>query len=204
MTARLSRAENFSRKKELFESYLPRSYSDIEGKMTHLPYYRNCFVCGVERSVPGLERSFFLSTKGADKIIVAPAGLDRADADYFYVFQKEGYIHPVSLIALLDESLGWAGFMKSSSGAVTTRISYTFYRPVKAHEVIVVFARGERLRKTNTRLMFWASGGAAVLRDSGELETVCAAEGQWLGVAQLTEQMKTSSCLKSLRQWLSN
>ena len=131
MTARVSAADTFSRTRELFESYLPARYSDIEGEMKHLPYYRNCFVCGVQRSIPGLKRSFYIAAKGADKIIAAPAGFDRSDADTFYAFQKEGYIHPISLIALLDESLGWAGFMKSSSGAVTTRINYIYILTLK-------------------------------------------------------------------------
>jgi hypothetical protein len=42
----------------------------------------------------------------------------------------------------------------------------------------------------NARLFFWASGGAAVLHDNGRLEPVIAASGQWLGVKELTDQMK--------------
>ena len=40
------------------------------------------------------------------------------------------------------------------------------------------------------RLMFWASGGAAVVRPDGTFEVVMSSSGQWLAIPALTEQMK--------------
>lgn len=177
--------------KEDFSRILPARLSDIEGRLEPLPYYKNCFVCGVERKEPGLKRKFRLLDGADEKLIVSIAGFAPEDSGSFYLFQRNGFLHPVALLALLDETLGWAGFMISASGGVTTRISYAFYRKVKSDEKVAVFARGDRLRGTASRTLYWASGAAAVVKDNGGLEIVASASGQYFGMRELTEQMKT-------------
>jgi hypothetical protein len=172
-------------------SYLPARFSDIQDKLLALPYYKNCFVCGVERRHPGLKRKFQLVDGSHQKSVLALAGFDREDRESFYLFQRKGVLHPLPLLALLDETIGWAGFMMSESGGVTTRISYTFFRAVRENEKLIVMARGDRLRKTPTRVMFWASGVAAVIAHDGSFEIVAAASGQYLGMPELTAQMRT-------------
>lgn len=179
-------------KSNLFASYLPASFSAIESSLSELPYYKNCFVCGVERSAPGLKRRFFMvKDRSSQKYMtVAMAGFDQRDDDTFFLFQSDGFLHPIATIALLDETLGWAGFLASASGAVTVLIGYTFYRPIRAGEKIIFFGRVERVRgRPRARVMFWASGGAAVLKEDGRFEIVVAAHGQWMGIAELTDQM---------------
>ena len=179
-------------KKDHFITYMPGNFSDLENKLFPLPYYKSCFVCGIERSHPGLRRRFYLlNTNQPGKIIVSTAGFDGWDSESFYLFQRDNIIHPVAFLAFLDEVMGWSGFMLSASGAVTVRVDYTFYRDVQVRERIVVFGRGEKVRgNAGSRLMFWASGGVAVVNDNGSLEPVIAASGQWLGVPELTSQMK--------------
>jgi hypothetical protein len=88
--------------------------------------------------------------------------------------------------------MGWAGFMASASGAVTVRIGFTVYRDVHVGEKLVVLGRGEKVRgNISSRLFYWTSGGVAVVDDKGKLEIVIAASGQYMGVADLTTQMKT-------------
>ena len=178
-------------KQDAFKGVLPARFSDIEGRLKPLPYYKNCFVCGVERKEPGLKRKFQLLDSPDEKLIVSLAGFAPEDSGSFYLFQRNGFLHPVALLALLDETLGWAGFMISASGGVTTRISYAFLRKVAVGEKIAVFARGDRLRGTASRTFYWASGAAAVVKDSGEFEVVASASGQYFGMRELTEQMKT-------------
>jgi hypothetical protein len=48
--------------------------------------------------------------------------------------------------------------------------------------------------------LFWASGGAAAINKDGILEIVIAASGQWLGVPELTRQMKTELMPKELTE----
>lgn len=175
-----------------FQASLPIRYEDIANRLLPLPYYRNCFVCGVEREKPGLRRRFyFVDGEGAEKIVVSLAGFDEQDEASFNRFQRNEIFHPLPILALLDETLGLAAFMVSTSGGVTVRIYYTFYRDIQVGERLLFFGRGGKLRgKTPSRIMCWASGGAAVVRDDGTLEPVVSASGQWLGVPALTRQMR--------------
>ena len=178
--------------KETFESYLPADIGDIEMRMLPLPSYRNCFVCGIARREPGLERRFHaLDGKERQKIVVSPIGFAGDSGESFYRFQRRGYLHPLPMLALIDEIMGWAGFLLTASGSVTVKASYTFYRDVHVGERLLVFGRGEKTRgSAESRLLYWASGGAASIRNDGTMEPVVAASGQYLGVSALTEQMK--------------
>jgi acyl-coenzyme A thioesterase PaaI-like protein len=181
-----------SHRKNIVTSYIPESVTDDENNRTPLPYYKNCFVCGVERGHPGLQRRFyFLNNHQSGKMVVSTAGFDAGDKESFFLFKRHNFIHPLAFLALLDETMGWAGFMATASGAVTVRISYTFYREVHIGERLVFFGRSEKVKgNIGSRLFYWASGGAAVIDDKGRLEIVIACSGQYLGVAELTEQMK--------------
>lgn len=200
ISATIIYSKDDSARETLFGSFLPEQYSMIEDKLIPLPYYKNCFVCGVERSQPGLKRRFyFLASDLSEKIIISRAGFDTEDKNTFQLFQRNHVMHPVAFLALIDETMGWAGFMASACGGVTVRISYTFYRDIKPEERIVVFGRGGKIRgNINSRLLYWASGGAAALKNDGSFEVVIAASGQWFGVSELTEQMKVELMPKEL------
>ncbi len=179
-------------RRETFRSYLPSYFSEQHGEMIALPYYRNCFVCGVARSQPGLRRTFWLSGDGSSPyVVLATAGFAADDQDTFYRFQTGGLLAPLPSLALLDETMGWAGFLAAASGAVTVRIGYTFYRDIRVGERIVFFGRSEKVRgSAASRLLFWTSGGAAAVDGEGRCEPVIAASAQYLGVAELTGQMR--------------
>ncbi len=184
--------ENTGEHDKAFSSFLPGHCGSLFEELHALPSYKNCFVCGVERSHPGLRRQFHL-WHSSDKIVVSSAGFAGADRDSFYRFSRNGFLHPLPVLALLDEILGWGGFLLSGSGAVTVRIGFTFHRPVACDEKLLFFGRGDRVRgRTSSRLLFWASGGAAAVREDGSLEMVVSASGQWFGVQDLTGQMKAS------------
>lgn len=182
-----------SHRKDVFASYMPDNFSHVENNLMQLPYYRNCFVCGVERGYPGLKRIFYhLNDYRSGKIVVSTVGFDDGDKENFYLFQRNNIIHPLALLALLDETMGWAGFMATASGAVTVRIGFTFYRDLYIGEKLVVMGRGEKVKgNIDSRLFYWTSGGVAAVDDEGRLEMVIAASGQYMGVAGLTAQMKT-------------
>ena len=192
-----------SYKRDILASYMPSSISDIENKLMLLPHYKNCFVCGAGRSHPGLKRRFYLldSNDPSRKIVVSTAGMDAQDSEAFCLFQRNNIIHPIASMALIDETLGWAGFMASASGAVTVRIFYTLNRDIRVGESVVAFGHGDRVKgNARSRLLFWASGGAAVVNKDGIFETVIEASGQWLGVPELTRQMKTELMPKELTE----
>ena len=178
--------------RETFRTYLPTHAGDLENRMIPLPSYRNCFVCGFARREPGLERRFYaVDLPDRQKIVVSPVGCAGDSGEAFYRFQRDGFLHPLPLLALLDELIGWGGFLLAASGGVTVKASYTFYRDVRVGERLWVFGRGENVRgNPSSRMLFSASGGAAAVNRDGFLEPVVAASGQYLGVGTLTEQMK--------------
>lgn len=170
---------------------LPPSVDILERSLSPMPYYRNCFVCGVGRSHPGLKRAFlFFESAGQGRIVVARVGFDAEDMDTVLRFERGGSVHPVVLLALVDEAMGWGGFMNYASGAVTVELSATLHRAVGVGEKIVVFGRGEKVRGRGSRMLFWASGGIAVVGENGAFETVATASGRFFGVPALTEQMR--------------
>jgi hypothetical protein len=188
------------RHRDLFASFIPEHINEVMAGLTLLPSYKKCFVCGLERNHPGLKRQFHRwdNRRGT---VIAHTGFQRGDADTFYLFQRGGHLHPLPILALLDETLGWGGFLRSSSGGVTVQIGYTFYRTVSVNEKLVFFGRGDRFRgKVGSRLLFWASGGAAAVKEDGSLEMVVSSSGQWFGVQDLTEQMKTALLPKELME----
>lgn len=173
-------------------SYVPLDYAQIEGKLDHLPYYRNCFVCGVDRKLPGLKRQFHLWKSAKGNIVCAFAGFKEEDEKTFYRFERDGFIHPMGLLAVLDETMGWAGFFSSANGGVSVRLNYKILRKIGTHEKLVFFGRGEKVMgKIYKRMLFWASGCGVVMKDDGSFEKVIESSGQWYAMATLTDQMRT-------------
>lgn len=170
---------------------LPPSLDILERSLEPMPYYRNCFVCGVDRVHPGLQRTFHLFGAGrTGRVVVTWAGFDGADRDTVLRFERGGRVHPVVLLALVDETMGWGGFMNCATGAVTVRLVAALHRDLVPGEKFVVFGRGERVRGKGPRVLYWTSGGIAAVGKGGAFETVLTASGQFFGVPELTEQMR--------------
>ncbi|MBN2223403.1 MAG: hypothetical protein JW765_01875 [Deltaproteobacteria bacterium] len=177
--------------RETLSSYLPANFADIADRLLALPYYMKCFVCGVGRDEPGLRRQFRLVDGPGDRLVVSLIGFDPADKDTVCRFHRRKNLHPICLLALGDETMGWGAFFLSQNGGVSVRLSYTFYREIGIDERVVVFGRGERVKgDIAKRMMFWASGGAAVVKPDGTFEIVMTSSGQWLAIPALTEQMR--------------
>lgn len=190
LAATIGYGSDESQRRAVFASYLPARFTGLGGEDLPLPYFQNCFVCGTARCQPGLERRFWLRN-GSERIVLSLAGFASGEKEPFYRFRREGLLHPLPLLALLDETLGWAGFMATGSGAVTVRIGYTLYRDLRVGERLVFFGRSEKVKgNPASRLFFWASGGAAAVDGQGSLEVVAAAAGQYLGMPELTAQMR--------------
>lgn len=172
-------------------SSLPAGIVDNDVENMLLPRYKDCFVCGYERSYPGLDRVFHLLGSGEDTFVYARTGFDPGDQKSFYWFKKNEYIHPVALLALLDETMGWAGFFISGHGGVTVKLKASFIRDIGADERLIVFGRPEKKSGKSPRLMFfWSTGGIASVRDDGSFEIVAVSDAQYLVQSELTDQMK--------------
>ncbi|MDD5170019.1 MAG: hypothetical protein PHN75_14470, partial [Syntrophales bacterium] len=78
MSATIRYREEGKQRGDQFRSFIPERADDVMGRLSLLPFYKKCFVCGVERSQPGLRRQFHL-WDGPGKIVVSPVGFDTAD-----------------------------------------------------------------------------------------------------------------------------
>ena len=186
---------------EYTRDYVPSDFSQIEGKLAHLPHYLNCFVCGVDRKSPGLKRRFHLWKSPHGNIVCAFAGFNDEDKETFYLFSRNGFLHPMGLLAVLDETMGWGGFFASANGGVSVRLNYKLLRKISTKEKLVFFGRGEKVMgRIDKRMLFWASGCAAVMQDNGSFEVVAESSGQWYAMAALTEQMRTELIPASLTE----
>jgi hypothetical protein len=181
--------------------YVPSDFSRMKGRLTHLPHYLNCFVCGVDREAPGLKRRFHSWKNKHGNIVCAFAGFNDEDKDTFYRFEQNGFVHPMALLAVLDETMGWGGFFASENGGVSVRLNYKLLRKISINEKLVFFGKGEKVMgRIEKRMMFWASGCAAVMQANGSFEVVAESSGQWYSMAALTEQMRASLIPASLTE----
>ena len=78
-------------------------------ELTPLPYYKNCFVCGCDRSQAGLRRKFYLfETDAQVKTVIRQSGLRSGGLRFFLISsRKEGTF-------ILWPS--WACWMRRSAG----------------------------------------------------------------------------------------
>jgi len=179
--------------RETFASYMPASIDDLGQIKTDVPNDKNCFVCGLERQEPGLRRRFQVIDGNGQTLAIAPVGFAESDREDFFWCRRGDVLHPLALLALLDETMGWGGFLLSGHGGVSVRFSFLFTRDIQIHEKFIVFGRGEQLKgNVGKRLMFWSSGGIAVVKENGALEMIAASSGQFLALTELTEQMKVN------------
>ncbi len=191
ITGDIAFGDRISEIDEYTRDYVPSGYSKIKGKLDHLPHYLNCFVCGVDRKMPGLKRRFHLWKSTHGNIVCAFAGFNDEDKDTFYRFEQNGFIHPMGLLAVLDETMGWGGFFASANGGVSVRLNYKILRKIGINEKLVFFGRGEKVMgRIDKRMLFWASGCGVVMKDDGSFEKVIESSGQWYAMAALTEQMR--------------
>lgn len=157
-----------------------------------LPYSQNCFVCGSARAVPGLERRFYCLENRDERIVFTLAGVDpEDDARFFWFRLSEDEVHPGALAAVLDETLGWSGFVAARQGGVTVRLEIDFFRPVDPGERLLFFGSCTRIRGSGPHRLFWyAAGGVLPFGAGADPAPIALAKGQWLAVPKLTEEMK--------------
>ena len=109
--------------------------TDLKHKASRLPRYRECFVCGLEREYPGLKRTFYHVEDNGQRIIFSFHGLDPDDDEDFYWLRISGdEAHPGVVAAVMDETLGWSGFLESGQGGITVKLEIDFLRPLSPGE----------------------------------------------------------------------
>jgi len=164
---------------------------DTKDNVLPLPYATNCFVCGSEREHPGLMRKFYcLDAKGV-QIVFTTMGLEPDDQSKVFRFQlDDDLIHPGVLAAILDETMGWSGFVQARQGGMTVKLDVDFLRPVDRGEKMLCFGMCSGTRGKDPSRMFWFSEGGILPMGEGDLSPIMRARGQWLAMPALTDEMK--------------
>ena len=169
----------------------------IENRTKHeaLAVYDNCFVCGLKRQKPGLQRRFFrlgASLSELPAVVVRFGGGIEGSQLASSFQQAKGVLHPGVLAALLDELCGWSGILAGDLYGYTVRFKLQLNRlPVLGDELFGVsptpLVRGRGARK------FYHPKGALYQKNAdGSLEVVAVATGQWLAREELRVQFDES------------
>lgn len=125
-----------------------------------IPSYPACFVCGKSNPI-GLKIDFY----GKDGEVIAE-----------FVFQNElcgysGIVHGGVIAAILDEGMGWTGWIPLQKYYLTVELKVKYIAPVRPCEKY--FFRGEFIRRIGT--IYLARGE---IKDSSKL-IVAQGEGKY-------------------------
>ncbi len=178
---------------------------EAKEKALPLPYSHSCFVCGTERDYPGLERKFYCLEGKEKQIVFTSLGLDPDDQNRLFRFRLEDdhdQIHPGVLAAVLDETLGWSGFLHTRQGGMTVKLEIDLLRPMEKEEKILSFGSCSGTRGNSPNRLFWFSEGGILPIGEEKLSPIMLARGQWLAVPRLTEEMEQQLVPKEwLKKW---
>ncbi len=165
---------------------------ELRGKASVLPRYRKCFVCGMEREAPGLRSTFYRLAENGIETVFSFHGLDPDDENHFYwlrISDKE--LHPGVVASVMDEVMGWSGFLTCKQGGVTVRLEIDFFRPVIPGERLLCYGRATHVRGKNPHRLFWYAEGVVIPLLGEHHMPLAIAKGQWLSMPMLTEELKS-------------
>jgi hypothetical protein len=86
---------------------LPPSLDILQRSLEPMPYYRNCFVCGVDRFTRGCSGHFTSSGRAGPAGSWSPGRASMGRTGTRCCASREGPGAPVVLLALVDETMGW-------------------------------------------------------------------------------------------------
>ncbi len=168
-----------------------------------LPYYRNCFVCGHHRTMPGLQRRFNVREANGDTMVAVSWGksADYERAENFLISKDE--LHPAVITSIFDENTAWSGFMKTRSCGLSVRMELRLMRPVSRNEELVFLARPTGIRGNPKSPRFYLAEGAVYsLSCSENPQVVACGRGEWIIMDTYTQQIKENLLPVDDWQWL--
>jgi hypothetical protein len=165
---------------------------DPSSSFRRLPYYSNCFVCGRQRTEPGLERRFryhHQSDRSETSVVWGGNEEDYHRSGNFLICADQ--LHPAVILSIFDENTGWAGFMKTSSAGLSIRISLDLLRPVSNNERLVFIGYPQGVRGNSRAPRFFKAAGAVLsIDDRHAVSTVAVGSGEWIIMEKYTTQLK--------------
>ncbi len=164
----------------------------MENRARHqaLDVYENCFVCGLKRQKPGLQRRFFrkMEISGEQSAVIVRFG-GVADSQLIDSFQQtRGILHPGVLAALLDELCGWSGILAEDLYGYTVRFKLQINRLPALGEELFGMAPTPSVRGRGARKFYHPQGALYHKKADGTLEIIVVARGQWMAREELRQQ----------------
>lgn len=101
---------------------------------------------------------------------------------------RDNQVHPGVLITLLDETMGWAGFLSAWQGGVTVLLDVNLFRPVNKNDRFVVSGMCTKISGSSHRKVVYATG-AVFIKNGDSLELAGYALGKWLTLPGYREKM---------------
>jgi hypothetical protein len=135
-----------------------------------------------------------------EQIVFTSIGLDPDDQGKVFRFQiDDALMHPGVLAAILDETMGWGGFIRARQGGMTVKLDVDFLRPAERGEKMLCLGTCSGTRGKKATRLFWYSEGGILPMGERDLPPIVRAKGQWLAMPALTDEMR-----KHLRpaEWL--
>lgn len=161
-----------------------------------LAAYDNCFVCGLKRQKPGLQRRFFRIGAGCvsqSSAVAVRFGGGLEGSQLAAAFQQaKGVLHPGVLAALLDELCGWSGVLAGDLYGYTVRFKLQIKRLPLIGEELFGVSPMPLVRGRGARKFYFPQGALYQKKGDGTLEVVAVASGQWLAREELRVQFDES------------
>lgn len=104
---------------------------------------------------------------------------------------KPDQIHPGTLVTLLDETMGWAGFLTAWQGGLTVDLHVHLLRPIHPDENIISYGICDNIRGLYNKKLVTCTGGVFSLKEK-RYEPVAYAKGRWLTIQGFKEKMLKS------------
>jgi len=98
------------------------------------------------------------------------------------------HVHPGALTTLLDETLGWAGFLSVWQGGVTVNLSAYFLQAVRAGDRIFTVGFCTGVKGSYRRKIAACTGGIFIVRGD-EIIPAVYSTGRWLTEPEYKEKM---------------
>ena len=97
-------------------------------------------------------------------------------------------VHPGVLITLLDETMGWAGFLSAWQGGVTVILDVNLFKPVSADDSFIICGMCNSISGSAQRKLVHVTGAVFTELDEG-YELSGYARGKWLTLPGYKEKM---------------
>lgn len=97
-------------------------------------------------------------------------------------------VHPGAIVSLLDETLGWAGFLAAWQGGITVELNVHFLNKISCNDSIFSVSYCTGIKGSHRRKMTSCAGGIIAIKGDSYIPAVYCT-GRWLTRPEYKEKM---------------